>query len=61
MPARTESGHHEVAHNEEHLASVAGGVEAKEGKYPAGTWQGCQEREKMCQCKTFSTKCRERL
>lgn len=46
MSARTESGHHEVAHNEECLASFTGGDEAKEGKNPAGSWQGCQEREK---------------
>lgn len=61
MSARTESGHHEVAHNEECLASFTGGDKAKEGKNPAGGWQGCQEREKMCKRKTFATKCRERL
>lgn len=44
MSARTESGHHEVEHNEEYLASFTGGDEVKEGMNPAGRLQGCQER-----------------
>lgn len=61
MSALTESGHHEVAHNEECLASITGGDEAKEGKNPAGSWQGCQKRGEMCKRKAFAAKCRERL
>ena len=61
MSARTEPGHHEVAHNEGCLASFTGGDEEKGQKNPAGSWHGCPEREKPCKCKAFATKYGERL